>query len=113
MIRSVLLVLFLAIPLAAQDKCTGSNIPAKSCGSFLAMWPATNGQSAYSNGNGQGTPCSCAGGLYYQCTEYVTAYYSNILHVDTSKWSMGNAKDYYANAVKNGLDRFPDRKSVV
>jgi len=82
-----------------------SNITAPACGTSLAIYPPLNGQNAFSNGQDQGTGCSCAGGASYQCVEYVKRFYSNVLGVDTRGWS-GNADQYFATAPGKALIAF-------
>ena len=107
MIRNILIVSLLGGSLFAQQPVCKGKISAPSCGTQLAVWPASGGQPAFSNGQDQGTSCSCRGGTLYQCVNYVNQYYKNVMGADTSEW-YANAAEYYSYAGQFGLDAFPN-----
>jgi surface antigen len=96
--------------------CTNSPHPApQACSTPVVQYPSGTGQWVCSNGNSQGSGCACAGSdnignNYYECVEFVKAYYKNVLGFDTSDWH-GDA-DTYLSSPKKGTITFSNPGST-
>jgi surface antigen len=90
--------------------------PPLSCGA--ALGPQVLGVGPVYNSIEQGTTNDCdmtttkPYGDRYQCVEFVSRFYSQALHVDTSTWSDG-ASAYWRSPAAKGLIAFPNGATPV
>jgi surface antigen len=61
----------------------------------------------------EGVDCSRSANRKYQCVEYVKRFYKDAMSIDTSKWSVEYANQYYGKASEFGLESYLNEGTVA
>lgn len=106
-----------------QPDANAASLAAQPAGTSLGSF---NGVTAYSNGsstaNVHGSSCvngcdTTRGGIYlglkWQCVEYIRRYYYSVFGLDLAARHRGDAKTWYDNAPKMGLQQHPNEGTVA